>query len=64
MNCGQVVSRMCLITFSMELCDLFNRDLHVSVLVLVKLGFGGAAARMGQVCSGGGSALSLPPSLA
>lgn len=55
---------MCLITFSMELCDLFNRDLHVSVLVLVKLGFGGAAARMGQVCSGGGSALSLPPSLA
>lgn len=57
---------MCLITFSMELCDLFNRDLHVSVLVLVMLGAGiwGGAARMGQVCSGGGSALSLPPSLA
>lgn len=39
-NWGQVVSRMCLITFSMELCDLFNRDLHVSVLVLVMLGAG------------------------
>lgn len=37
MNCGQVVSRICFITFALELCYLFNREICVSVLILVML---------------------------
>lgn len=70
-NCGQVVSRMCLITFCMELCNLFNSDLCISVLILVMLGdrlwggwlLGACCARIWWEHEGGVMALFLPPSL-